>query len=253
MKKISIVTVVYNNESHLECCIKSVISQTYDAFEYIIIDGNSTDSTPAIINRYNDKIDIVVSEKDDGIADAMNKAINLATGDYIAFIHADDFLYNNHALENAAPYIESGYDLILCDILYGESMQRKTSRGLDWLTRFKTGIWHQGCLCARSVFTKHGNFNKDIPIAMDYEFFLRLYLKDVRVAFCPHILAVMRDTGISSRNDWETLKKRFNDEKKIHSIHANSVPMKFLYGLYWSLYFPYRKIRHIFQYQQPPR
>ncbi|CAA0362778.1 Glycosyl transferase family 2 [Alteromonas infernus] len=253
MKKISIVTVVYNNESHLECCIKSVISQTYTNFEYIIIDGNSTDSTPAIIERYKEKVDIVVSEKDDGIADAMNKAINLATGEYIAFIHADDYMHDKYALEKVAPYIENGNDLLLCDILYGKSLLRKTSRGLDWLTRFKTGIWHQGCLCARSVFTKHGSFNKDIPIAMDYEFFLRLYLKDVRVAFCPHILAVMRDTGISSRNDWETLKKRFNDEKKIHSIHANSVPMKFLYGLYWCLYFPYRKIRHIFQYQQPPR
>jgi hypothetical protein len=142
-------------------------------------------------------------------------------------------------------YISSDTQLLLCDLLYGKSLERKRSRGFDFKTLFKTGVWHQGSLCAKSVFDKYGKFDETIRIAMDYDFFLRLYINNVRATFCPEILAVMRDTGISSQLDWPTLKKRFNDEKTIHYANAQSNRMKSIYWLYWSLYLPYRKIKYL--------
>jgi glycosyltransferase involved in cell wall biosynthesis len=243
--KISIITIVYNNETHIEGCIKSIINQTYANIEYIVIDGKSTDNTLDIVNRYKGNIEVLVSEKDGGIADAMNKGIELATGDFIAFIHADDYLYNDDVIANAVKYITADTQVLLCDLLFGTNFERKTSRGLDFRTLFKTGIWHQGVLCAKSVFDEHGKFDESIRIAMDYDFFLRLYIGNVKATFCPEILSVMRDTGISSQLDWPTLEKRFNDEKTIHYKNTQSIKMKIVYRLYWALYLPYRKIIYL--------
>ena len=92
--KVSIITVVKNNEDKIEKCINSVINQSYKDIEYIIIDGNSSDDTKKIIQKYKNQILIfLLSEKDNGIWDAMNKGINLATGDIIGFLNSDDFYY----------------------------------------------------------------------------------------------------------------------------------------------------------------
>jgi len=96
---ISIVTVVYNGEEFLEKTIQSVINQTYENIEYIIVDGGSSDGTVDIIKKYEDDIDYWVSEKDEGIYDAMNKGAKLATGDFINFMNADDIIYSHDAVE----------------------------------------------------------------------------------------------------------------------------------------------------------
>ena len=95
---ISIITVVFNNEDYIECCIKSVLAQDYSNFEYIIIDGNSTDETLNIVNKYSDRINKIVSEKDSGIYEAFNKGIKYATGDYIGFLNSDDYYTDNKVL-----------------------------------------------------------------------------------------------------------------------------------------------------------
>jgi putative colanic acid biosynthesis glycosyltransferase len=96
---ISIITVVYNGEEFLEKTVKSVLNQTYKNIEYIIVDGNSTDKTIKIIKKYEHKITYWISEKDEGIYDAMNKGARLATGDFINFMNADDIIYTNDAIE----------------------------------------------------------------------------------------------------------------------------------------------------------
>ena len=100
--KISIITIVYNREKTIKDTINSVLNQTYKNIEYIIIDGKSTDSTLNIVNSYKDKISKIISEKDDGLYDALNKGINLATGDIIGFIHSDDFYIDNFVIEKVA-------------------------------------------------------------------------------------------------------------------------------------------------------
>ena len=92
--RITIITVCYNSEKYIEQAILSVINQTYDNLEYIIVDGGSQDSTMSIVNRYRDKISVIISEKDNGISDAFNKGIRRATGDIIGIVNSDDMLYN---------------------------------------------------------------------------------------------------------------------------------------------------------------
>ena len=104
--KVSIITVVKNNEDKIEKCINSVINQSYKDIEYIIIDGNSSDNTKSIIQKYKNQIDILLSEKDNGIWDAMNKGINLATGDIIGFLNSDDVYYPN-ALQTVVDYFKN--------------------------------------------------------------------------------------------------------------------------------------------------
>ena len=98
--KISIITVVRNNSATIEQAIESVYSQTYDNIEYIVIDGDSTDGTLDILKNYRDKIDILLSEKDYGLYDAMNKGIDNATGDIIGFLHSDDLFYDEDVITN---------------------------------------------------------------------------------------------------------------------------------------------------------
>ncbi len=112
--KISIITIVYNGEKYIEQTIKSIISQTYENIEYIVVDGKSTDNTLNIIKRYENKISLWKSEKDDGIYDAMNKGIDLATGDFIWFMNAGDEIYNNIIVEK----IFENYNNE--DVMYGQ-------------------------------------------------------------------------------------------------------------------------------------
>ena len=114
--KISVVTVCYNAVNDIEKTILSVINQTYPNIEYLIIDGGSKDGTMDIVNKYKDKIDVIVSEPDKGIYDAMNKGIDRATGDWINFMNAGDCFYNNVALESVFP---RNYESVNFDILYG--------------------------------------------------------------------------------------------------------------------------------------
>jgi len=115
---ISIITVVYNGETHLEQTIKSVLNQTYPNTEYIIIDGGSTDGTLDIIKKYNDKIAFWVSEPDNGIYDAMNKGIELATGEWINFMNAGDTFANKNTIEKI--FSKSSYEEV--DVIFGNSI-----------------------------------------------------------------------------------------------------------------------------------
>ena len=108
----TIITVVYNGEDDIEETIKSIINQSYDNFEYLIIDGGSTDRTLEIINKYKNKIDVVVTQKDKGIYDAMNKGMRLASGRWINFMNSGDYFSNLNVLEKILPYLNSKYFLV---------------------------------------------------------------------------------------------------------------------------------------------
>ncbi len=115
--KISVITVVYNSEKYIEQTILSVVSQNYDNIEYIIIDGKSADKTMDIVAGYKDKISVIVSEKDAGIYDAMNKGLKIATGDYVWFINSGDEIYDKDTVQNIFASLNDGYP----DVIYGKT------------------------------------------------------------------------------------------------------------------------------------
>ena len=125
-KLISIITVVKNGEDVIEKCIKSVLNQNYKNIEYIIIDGNSSDGTISIINKYKDKISTVLSENDNGIWDAMNKGLKIAKGEIIGFLNSDDFYYEN-SFHTVNDYFNK-YDI---DFLFGTVKKYKIMHGFN--------------------------------------------------------------------------------------------------------------------------
>jgi len=245
-KKISIITITLNAERYLGQTIPSVVNQTYSNREYIIVDGGSTDGTLDIIKKYESEIDNWISEPDKGIADAMNKGIDLATGDYILFLHSDDYLVNSSVLERASEYLGDRFDIFFFQVLHDIHGQNQVSsnRPLGWLTNFKMGSCHQGQLCSRKLFQRIGKFDTSFKIDMDYDLILRAYRAGASCNSVNMPLAVMRLIGISSRTDWKSLRERFDEERRVHFKNCTTIWMRLLYVFYWMMYLPYRKSLH---------
>ena len=238
--KFSIITVCYNAATHLEQTIQSVLGQDYTNLEYIVIDGKSTDSTPIILDKYRVKIDHIISGPDKGIADAMNKGLEYAAGDWILFLHAGDYLLSSNSISIVLAYIQKNpdCDIYTFNILFGDSSQwvKKRSRGFQSWINFKNGFPHQGAICSDQIFQKIGNFDTDYKINMDYDWFLRAYRAGARARTVNEIISFMRNDGISSQLDKNTLKLRLSEEKAIHYAHCHSWLLKAGYALWWRLY-----------------
>lgn len=239
---ITVITVSFNAERYIEQTVKSVLAQTWRPVEYIIVDGGSMDGTQSIINRYRDHCAHVVMEKDDGIADAMNKGLSLAKGDYVIFLHADDYFINDHCLRDAIAFMDENTDILACRIQFGKRQKVFKPRGFNFWMYLKTGVYHQGALCRRSLINRLGGFDKQFRVVMDYDFFLRAYRHGVRLVKAPLILTLMRDEGISTRQDWKSMKLRFDEERRVHTKNTRSSFFRFLYKVYWNFYLPYRQL-----------
>ena len=246
MPKITIITVCFNAEQYIEQTIQSVIEQQQVDIEYIIIDGASTDSTKDIIQRYESQITHWISEPDKGIADAMNKGVALATGEYLMFLNADDYFQTPYAIAVANSYMGEGKDIYIYDTIFlkKEGGIRRHSGTFGKRINFK-GICHQGTLCKRSLFNRLGGFNVSFKICMDYDFFMRAYRLGASGENINEVLSVMRDGGISSRQDWNSLKQRFMEERKVHYANQKTPLMRLMYAVYWAMYLPYRKVLYV--------
>lgn len=166
---ITIITVVFNGEKYLEQTIQSVINQSYDNVEYIIIDGGSTDGTLDIIKKYEDKIDYWVSEKDKGIYDAMNKGIDVASGEWINFMNAGDSFANDTVLEKVFYETIKNYDLVYGAIsLRSEDGNFITSVYPKKFTRYNLMFWGTGVLCHQAMF-----INKNILVKYSLSYKLK--------------------------------------------------------------------------------
>lgn len=176
--KISVVTVCYNAAATIEQTIQSVLNQSYSNLEYIIVDGASTDHTLDIIGKYKDHISTVVSEPDKGIYDAFNKGVNLATGDYINFMNADDFFSTDQAVSEVANYLTSNPDVLM---LHGNVRVMNDALGI-WhiegqaLTSddVKSGkvCQHQSVFAHKKLFEEFEGFDLRFKIASDIDFIL---------------------------------------------------------------------------------
>lgn len=198
---ISIITIVRNGVNEIEETIKSVLSQKNVNLEYIIIDGKSTDGTLEIIEKYKDDITIIVSEPDNGIYNAINKGIKLATGELIGLIHCGD-RYENDILH----LCYKKYLVGKSDIIYGNINILDTTDGLKLqqteianhqLLENKMSIFHPATFITRSCYTKNGLYDEKYKIAADYEFFLRNFRNRVSFEYLPISLATFRSGGAS--------------------------------------------------------
>lgn len=218
--KISIITVSLNAEKTIERAIKSVLSQSYDNVEYIIIDGSSTDKTVEIIRKYEEKISYWVSEADCGLYDAMNKGLDRCTGDVVAFLGSDDY-YLDGALEYVADCFEMSEQLdILCgEVLvekYGKLCTHKNSWE-EYPERLREGFMiycHQGVFSRRKCFEQCGSFDLNYRIVADYDWLLRVYNQGACFQYSPHTLCVFRYGGISSTNLWNITSEFYEIAKK---------------------------------------
>ncbi|EIF50097.1 glycosyltransferase family 2 protein [Sulfurovum sp. AR] len=178
---ISIITVVYNGEKYLEQTIQSVINQNYDNVEYIIIDGGSTDRTVDLIKKYEDKIDYWVSEKDSGIYDAMNKGLELVSGEWINFMNAGDSFCDKSILqETVSTYLfQQKYDIVfgyvkMIDEEHNYLGYRHPYKHLEECDFLKDNcVAHQAAFTHKKVFEQIGKFSCEYQVQGDYDFWLR--------------------------------------------------------------------------------
>lgn len=205
--KVSIITVAYNSAETIEETIQSVISQDYPLIEYIIIDGKSSDQTLEIVRQYEDKIATLVSEKDNGIYDALNKGIALATGDVIGLIHADDLYANYQVISDVInQFKQSNADAVYADLNYVDRIDtnriiRKWRSGKYQDGLFKKG-WmppHPTFFVKRECYTKYGSFNLKLRSSADYELMLRfIHVNKIRLSYLPKMIVNMRAGGQSN-------------------------------------------------------
>lgn len=204
---ITIITVVWNNKDTIKDAINSVLSQTYKDIEYIIVDGASTDGTIEIVKSYENKINKFISEPDNGLYDAMNKGISLATGDIIGILNSDDFYIDNFVVERIVKeFKEKKVDSVYADLVFvkPENLD-KTVRYYDSSqfnpSKFAYG-WmpaHPTFFVTKEIYTKYGNFKLDYKIAADYELLTRFLAKyKVSYSYIKEPIIKMRIGGVST-------------------------------------------------------
>lgn len=219
--KLSIITINRNNAHGLRETIESVVSQTFTDFEYIVIDGVSTDSSVEVIKEYFNQIDYWVSEPDSGIYNAMNKGIHQASGEYCLFLNSGDYLYNENTLKLLFAN-EFNQDIVYCDrksvIEFNEVDETIFPDKLTFEKFFNSTIGHQSTLIKRELFEIIGNYNENNRYASDWEFFM-LALAKYNCSY-KHIslfLSYYDITGISCQQ--ENLQEMHDERKAILIKH----------------------------------
>ena len=208
---ITIITVVFNGAEYLEQTILSVLNQTYNNIEYIIIDGGSSDGTVDIIKKYEDRIDCWISEKDDGIADAFNKGIKLSNGEIVGIINAGDW-YEIDAVSNIVECKE--HDIIHGLIqLWDNDEKSFISIPIQSQLRNSMSINHPSVYVKKEVYMKCGYFNKQYKLAMDYEFLLRANIAGYGFYNSGKIIANFRKDGVSDRGEINGLIEVFKAKR----------------------------------------
>ncbi len=216
--KVSIITATYNSASTVADTLQSVNQQTHQNIEHIIVDAVSTDDTLSIVRQLHKGI--VVSEKDKGIYDAMNKGIGMADGEIIGILNSDDYYANDSIIEKVVHlFATTDCDAVYGDLLYVDATDRSKIKR-RWIAgnytkrSFLYG-WmppHPTFFVRKNIYNQHGMFNLQLGSAADYELMLRfLYKQGIRSSYLNEVMVHMRTGGISNKNFNNRLLANAND------------------------------------------
>lgn len=226
--KFSIITVCYNEAASISATCDSICEQSFGCFEWIVIDGGSTDGTLEILKEYDRSIDCLMSESDDGIYDAMNKGLRCAQGEYVIFMNAGDYFAGVDVLARVSAF--SGADLLVGNLVLLENGQvHKPPEQLyeDYL--LQNLLPHQATFFKRCLFEKFALFNISYRIAGDYEMFARLVQStEVSYRSIPETIAFFMGGGISSDSKQRWLKKKENHRVRWQYFPAYRYSLKAL-------------------------
>lgn len=235
--KISVITATWNSEETIEDTFRSLNTQDYSDIEHIIVDGASTDATLDYVQRHGNKVNTVISEKDNGIYEALNKGINAATGDVIGFLHSDDLYANQNVLSRIAQeFTNDGTDATYGDLDYvSKANINKTVR--SWVSgtfdrsKMKNG-WmppHPTFYMRREHYAALGGFDLKYIIAADYDSILRyLWKNKLNPSYIPEVLVKMR-LGGKSNNSFSNILKKTTEDKNV-MIENGIPPLRGLLG-----------------------
>lgn len=226
--RVTLITATYNSGASIKTCLDSVVSQDYDDFEYLIIDGKSSDDTLSIVKDYQQKYSYIklISEKDQGIYDALNKGVLLSKGDVIGFVHSDDLLASKTVIfEIVATLKNKALDGVYGDLEYVR--KEDTAKVVRfWKSRsFNSKLLSKGWMPAhptlflkKEVYEKHGLFNLTYQISADYDFMLRVLKDDnLKFGYLPKVITKMRIGGASNGSINNIIKKTKEDYRAIRS------------------------------------
>lgn len=222
--KISIITATYNSENYIDTCLDSISSQTYEHIEHIIIDGKSSDKTLTKIKKHKFKKSIIISEKDKGIYDALNKGIKHSSGDIIGFLHSDDIFYNEVSLEKVCKEFSKSknLDAVYGDLLYvkRDNLNKVIRRWISepFFPHLLRRGWmppHPTLFIKKKIFETNGYFDESFKISADYLFILKVFSqKKFNSKYIPETLVKMR-LGGSSNGSVKQLKSKFLEDWRV--------------------------------------
>lgn len=229
--KVSLITVTYNSDKTLRDTINSVLAQTYEDIEYIVVDGLSKDKTVDIIREYEPQFAgrmKWISEKDSGLYDAMNKGIRMATGDVVGILNSDDFFTSNDVIEKVVAGFTKDTDAVYGDIHFvnPDNLQRCVryySSKIFKRSLMKMGFIpaHPSFYCRKECFEKFGYYKTDYKIAADFDLLLRfIYVHQIRIKYLPVDMVTMR-LGGASTDGWKSRLVMMNEH--LRSFKENEV------------------------------
>lgn len=224
--KLSIITINLNNKPGLEKTIQSVISQSCKHFEYIVIDGDSNDGSKEIVEKNKNFISKSVSEKDNGIYNAMNKGIKIATGEYLLFLNSGDILSGNDIIGNILPELHTN-GIVYGDMIIETKGNRKKAESdnpLMFEEMIRGTLWHPVSFIKKELFEKFGLYNESYKIISDYEFFLRvIFVERIPVRHIPHYISIFNTDGIGSSEKHALLHAAEKKEVQLKYFHPEVI------------------------------
>lgn len=235
--KVSIITATYNSAKTIKDCLQSINCQTYKNVEHIVIDGESVDDTLKIIKEISPKT-IIISEPDSGIYDAMNKGINIATGEIIGILNSDDLYVDETVISSIVYEFQNNPEIecVYADLFYVKKEE------IEEITRiWKTGVYKKGSFAKgwhpahptlflkRDLYKNYGMFNLKYGLAADFEFMLRIFeIKNVISKYLPKPIVYMRQGGATSKSVKNIIKQNF---EILDAFKENGIKVSKLYSL----------------------